>query len=418
METRQTQCQTQKMAQFQIQYLSLLTMDQSALDAHLYSAYLENPFLEQVYRPRTLQPQEYSPLDALPAKETINRYKPFLEQLNLSAYTDAEIMLMRNMIDSLDVNGYYPYSPEETAALFNISADCAARCLKKLRSLEPAGVFARNLPHCLLLQLKRKKQLTQELHDLIVHHLADFSLTDDALSEKTGVPKARLKTYRKWIAALNPRPFYKPDCRRSRPMMPDVLCHWDENGWRIEDGAQTQYILSSEYGRILSSVPAADQLYLTEKARQAKDLLQALALRRQTLLRLCAFLLERQYASLRFGFAPCAVTMTQAAQALSLSVSTISRACRDKYIQCPCGVIPIRSLFCAPADRENGLSDAQIKHRLRLLIKQEDPAHPLSDDRLAKLLISYGIQLSRRTVAKYRSELHIPQSFQRKTPLA
>ena len=407
--------QSQNLSQFQSQYYTLLVMTTHELDEYMTGQFQENPMLEMLPPEKKISVQDRPEvLRSVAAPPMHHRYAPFIEQLNLLAYSEETLHLMRKMIDCLDENGYYPLSSDETAALFSVPVSEAEYCLQTLQGLEPAGVFARNLQDCLILQLHRR-----EIHDELLEGL--IRDCPEVLSprcrksalEKTGVSPAVLKKYRELISTLNPRPFYKADCRKNRQVIPDILCSYTGGDWEITIEEKNNYTLNSFYLSLSDGLTEQEQEYLCCRKDEAKQLLAAVALRNKTLKDLALFIARYQQNTLLYGWPPKPLTMISAAEALGISESTVSRACRGKYLEAPAGSFTFRELFPTKAS-EGGHSEQQIKQRLRELISEEDPGSPRSDELLRTLLGQEQMVVSRRTVAKYRAALGIPETYRRK----
>ena len=421
-----SQEQKQILSATQIQSLQLLAMDNFELRQMMETEYLENPLLE--YRQhsspapiRTGYVQDEENRSELPAKEN-SLFKLVTSQLNLKQYGKKDWAVIRFLVESLDDHGFLPAEPAQLAALTGASEERVRRLLSDLQQLEPRGIFARDLRECLLLQLEDTEVSDPLVRTLIEFHLDALSRGEiHALAKGLSVPGSRIRKALEEISRLNPRPLNGLDTSTTHYVIPDLLLEWNPDSGELEaaltDDWIPDYHLSDHYLQMLRTTE--DPLlaeYFKGKYQRAKALVEGIAQRRQTMLAIGNFLGRRQRDFL-LGRGPRAtVTMTDAAAELALSISTVSRAVKGKYVQHPNGCTALKDLFDTPVSRDapEELSRDAIKARLKALIHQEDPANPLSDAALADALLQQGIALSRRTVAKYRESLGIPGCFDRK----
>lgn len=412
--------QEQNLSQFQVQYFSILKMDCQELDSYMTQCYMENPMLDMspvypVVRSDEQRGNLSDSLETLKAPPMHHRYALFMEQLNLLDYSEAELQLMLKMIDSLNENGYYTLSVKETSTLFRVPERLVQKCLTVLQGLEPAGIFAYDLQDCLIIQLRRIGKLNDELESLLREHPDCFYLSaSKTAAEEHGLPASRMKEYRKLISSLNPRPFYKPDCRNNHAVKPDIICYYREKKWEFLIEEENHFSLNDHYLSLVESCSKDDRDYLNRHLIDAEQLLSAVALRARTLTDLADFLSRKQSSTLLYGVPPKPLTMTEAAADIGVSESTVSRACKGKYLEAPAGAFCIRDLFPLTAADSSSYSDVQIKKRIQQIILNESKSEPLSDDALRMLLEKEQIIISRRTVAKYRKGLGIPDSYCRR----
>lgn len=421
-----SQEQKQILSATQIQSLQLLAMDNFELHQMVEAEYLENPLLE--YRqhsfPAPIQKgyvQDDENRNELPAKENV-LFALVSSQLNPKKYEKKDWAVIRFLVDSLDDRGFLPAEPQQIASMTGVNEKTIRRLLSDLRQLEPRGIFARDLRECLLLQLEDTENPDWLVRTLIESHLDDLSRGEiHALSKQLSVPCTRIRKAVEEIACLNPCPLNGLDTSATHYIVPDILLELNPDSGELEaaltDDWIPDYHLSDYYLQMLRATEDPElSEYFKGKYQRAKMLVDGIAQRRQTMLAIGNFLGHRQRDFL-LGRGPRAtVTMTDAAAELGFSISTISRAVKGKYIQHPNGCTALKELFDTPVSRgaPENLSRDAIKIRLKTLIRQEDPANPLSDAALADALLQQGIALSRRTVAKYRESLGIPGCFDRR----
>lgn len=327
------------------------------------------------------------------------------------------LALCRYLAQFVDEDGYLAQEDLVSLSELKIPSALTQQALATLQSLEPAGVAARDLSECLTLQLKRQTDVPPYVLDIARHHLTDLSRGHyGPIVKALGVTPAQIQDAERRIAALDPRP--GGIFQSAEPVVyvrPDVFVVELDGTLQV---VLNEYYLprisvSSYYATLLKTSNDPDtHAYLTEKMQQAKSLLSSLERRGSTLQRCAQAVLDTQrpfFEGVSRELSP--MTLTTLAEVLELHPSTVSRAMRDKYLQCRQGTFPMRFFFSRPV----GNSARQtVQQRIKALIGQEDPAHPLSDQTLCDLLAEDGITVSRRAVAKYRMVLGIGSSTVRK----
>ncbi|GJQ59454.1 MAG: RNA polymerase sigma-54 factor [Candidatus Scalindua sp. AMX11] len=339
---------------------------------------------------------------------------------------DADVRSMADrIISSLDANGYL------YAALSDLLPPTATseelqlieKALKVIQSLEPAGVGARNLRECLLLQLVDGMPYYEELKTLISEHLDNLKENRlPVIARKTGYSIELIqKTWRE-LRKLNPKPGSDFVDDHVRTAIPDVFVDQDVDGrytvW-LEEGRIPQLRISNYYRQRLMSGDATpgEKEYIKRKITAAQWLIESIEQRRSTLKRVAQAIVDHQTRCLDEG--PEAIEplkMQQIADKVGVHVTTVSRAVDDKWIQTPRGVLPLRGFFVGgttSADGEEIAWDA-IRVKLQEIVDSEDKQKPLSDDQLVESLIKNGFKVARRTVTKYRQKMGIPSSRQRR----
>lgn len=330
--------------------------------------------------------------------------------------------IARMILLSLDDSGFVATPLADIAMSCDATLEETESALELLQSFDPPGIAARNLPECLVIQLRRFGNMTPVLEKLFAFGLekvAQLPLT--ALSRKLGETPEALKTAMETLRRLNPAPA-GDFARASEVITPELEFYRDKDGAyrvRMLRENRRRIVISPAYANMLASpaeLSAADRRYIEEKLARAKEVLQALESRRSTLLRLGEEIVRVQEDFFLYGVRGLhPFTMKQAGDALQLHETTISRAISGKYALTPRGVLPLKYFFSggfADADGD-AVSSRAVEERIRELISAEDPAKPLPDDAVAKVLQGEGINIARRTVAKYRDKLGIPPSSRR-----
>ena len=332
--------------------------------------------------------------------------------------------LAGRILDSLDDSGYLKTPLAEIAMAGNASLEEAEAALRAVQSLEPAGIAARSLSECLQLQLERRGELPDFMRRLLTEGFDDLIGNRlPQLAKRLGVSLLTLNTARNHLRKLDPAPgriFNTPE----KAVVPELeIRRGDDGGYtaRLLREHAPRVIISERYLKMIDD-PATDPAtrdYLREKLRRAREILQALEDRKNTLLRLGEFIARRQRDFFEYGVkALRPLTMKEAAAELGCHETTVSRAAKEKYAATPRGVKALGYFFpggvSAPGSGEGALSQGAVTERIRELIAAEDPRHPLSDDAVAEKLRAEGIDIARRTVAKYREAAEIPRTSLRR----
>ncbi|WP_186446255.1 RNA polymerase factor sigma-54 [Paenibacillus cremeus] len=326
------------------------------------------------------------------------------------------------MIGNLDTNGYLEPTLDEIALTLHVQADQVEQALAILQSMEPAGVGARGLRECLLLQVRALPDSSPLVPLLIKHHLeavAGYHVHKLAVQLKASTQEIKLAM--NVIKSLNPRPgaaFHAGDVKY---MIPDVMI--DKVGEqfvvRMNEMAAPRLSLNGQYERMVQEGGGNQEVrqFLRERLNAAAFFVRCIEQRRWTVYRVTQAIAEEQIEFLQKGAAHLRpMNLRQIADKVHLHESTVSRATAGKYAQTPWGVFELSFFFPSGVSRELGeaASSESVKTRLRAWIEQEDRSKPHSDQKLADLLTEEGIQISRRTVAKYREELGLASSVRRK----
>lgn len=438
--------QRQLLSQSQISSLELLALCNGELSRYMENEYMENPLLEQTNSGTESYSQEdyqawYQSNYCKPLKnpagffeegsegstqefETSNAkniYTYIYEQLELERYSDKQLRVIDFLIQSLDRNGFIDLDVPEIAQLTGVNEQVIEGCLIDLKKLEPNGIFAKNLAECLLVQIEILGLEDENLKKIISYHLADISQGKiSSITRALDISSAQARRYIALISTLNPRPLQGFGESEKQYIIPDVIVSMDPDGkWNIEinDNWCGDYQLNDYYLQMMAEVKEQELFeYFKKKLERAKFLIHAIEQRRRTIIQITNAILEEQDEFFRYSgkLKPC--TMTQMSEKLSVSTSTISRAVKDKYLQFPAGCILMKNLFSASVPVGDGslINSDGVKELIRELVNEEKKEKPYSDSKLAELLSEKGYRLSRRVIAKYREEMGIAGSFERK----
>jgi len=331
------------------------------------------------------------------------------------------------IIGNLNSAGYLNLTLEQIAEDLKVEKEDVARALKLLQTLDPAGVCARDLRECLLIQIERQEIPEEErklLTILIKDYLEDIgkgSLVRIAreLNQTPAVIQSLVDEIRK----LNPKPGVGfAGGEDITYILPDVVVERDGDDFRItlSDNYLPRLSINEAYAKILQEQSEADKeakSYVENKLNQAAWLMRCFDQRRSTILKVTEALIKRQRGFFERGImALQPLTMREIAEEVGVHESTISRTAANKYIQTPFGVFEFKYFFSPGLESKNGanISTESIKEMIKEVIQEEQPSKPYSDHQIAVILGEKGVRIARRTVAKYREEMGIPSTALRR----
>ncbi len=332
--------------------------------------------------------------------------------------------IVNYLIGNLDQNGYLKISTEEAAKELNVSLTKVEEALKVLQGMEPFGVGARSLEECLLLQVEHRGLQNPLLKPIINNHLSDLAKGRlEKIASKLGVSVAQAQQAADELRSLDPKPgrnFSSDD--GTRYIVPDVVVEKVEGEYIIlvNDISTPRLRVNNTYRSVIMHGNQLDndtRKYVESKLNAAVWLIRSIEQRRLTLYKVASALVELQRDFLDRGVKYLKpLNLKDVAEQVGLHESTVSRATSNKYIQTPQGVFEMKYFFSTGLKAKGGqqVSAESIKKLLKEIISNEDPKKPLSDQKITDLLKQKGVQISRRTVAKYRDEMAIPTAGQRK----
>lgn len=421
------QRQKQQLSQKQLQSLQILAMDNLELQTFLQTEYLENPMLEQsgsgaenVTGNGLIQPADEDKKWNQRTEEKKDLREYLRSQLQLSSEDKLSLKIKEYLIDCIEDTGYFTMPLEEAARVCGVSVERVGQCLEELRLLEPVGVFSVNLKECLLKQLQVLGIENPELIQIIKEYLEDIAKGNiGRISRALHISTTQVRKYILMIEQLNPRPAAGFNNNATEYIVPDIIIR-KEQDWEIllNDGWMENYHISDYYLKLMSETQD-DQLkeYFRGKARRVKFILQNVEQRRETLLQITRVILEWQNRFFEGNGSLVPMTMSDVARTIGMHTSTVSRAVKGKYIQYPKETILMKTLFSQGVTSPVGqgeISAYEIKKMIKEWIQKENRKKPYSDQKLKELLEKEGISISRRAVAKYREEMNIRASFERK----
>ncbi len=356
--------------------------------------------------------------------EQITLRDHLLAQLSLDFSDNREKLIGHLLIDSLDDSGYLRFDIAESPKVLGIAADEVERVLVRLQKFDPPGLFARSLKECLALQLKDRNRYDPAMEALL-DHLDLLAKRDfNGLLTICGVDAEDLHQMIGEIRALDPKPALRFDGAPSVPVIPDVLMRTGPDGdWVVElnpDTLPRVLVNQRYYARISKSAVLSkeDKTFLTERLQTASWLAKSLDQRAQTILKVATELVIQQRTFFERGVPGLKpLILRDIATAIEMHESTVSRVTSNKYIATPRGIYELKYFFTqsiAGADGAEAHSAEAVRHRIRALIDAESADAVLSDDTIVDVLRRDGIDIARRTVAKYRESMKISSSVQRR----
>ncbi|KPK99987.1 MAG: hypothetical protein AMK75_06055 [Planctomycetes bacterium SM23_65] len=453
--------QTMKLAPQIIQSIEILQLPLLALEERLQTELTENPVLEMEQKRDDATPDDEKeelpdPFDALgedwrdhfsqwssrsvrhverdrkldamqnTSARGISLQDHLLAQLTLLEITPRQHEICENLICNIDTNGYLQYPLAEivpTIGLPDVTFEEAEEALRIVQSLEPPGVGARDLTECLLLQLDPDDAHFVLKAELIQSHLEDIRTNRfPQIVRETGRTLEEIKKAVDFILTLTPKPGALFDITEPAYILPDVIVEEgtdDQLEVKLQESGMPRLIISPFYRRILSSDsnnPTTKE-YIRKKIQSARWLIDSIEQRRTTLLRVAKTIVTAQKEFMKKGTVHLKpLRMQEVARKVGVHVSTVSRAIANKYMQTPQGIFEMRYFFTGGTPKSGGgyTSWESVRDRIGRLVEDEDTHEPLSDEEIAKRLVTQGVDVSRRTVTKYRKAMDIPSSRQRR----
>jgi RNA polymerase sigma-54 factor len=346
-----------------------------------------------------------------------------LEQLNVDIDDPIDRIIGVQLIDMIDDAGYFTGDVATVAATLNCEDTRVEACLAQMQRLDPPGVFARSLRECLALQLRDRNRLDPAMEALLdnLDLLAkrDFS----ALMRACGMSNEDLVEAVGEIKALNPKPGLVFDPAVAHAVVPDVLMRpLPGGGWFVELNQDTlpRVLVNTPYHARISKEARskADKEFIADRLQSANWLVKSLHQRAQTILKVATEIVRQQDAFFLSGVQYLRpLVLRDIATAISMHESTVSRVTTNKYLAAPQGIYELKYFFTSSIANAGGgeaHSAEAVRFRIKALIDAESPDDILSDDRIVEILVKGGIDIARRTVAKYREAMRIPSSVQRR----
>jgi RNA polymerase sigma-54 factor len=345
------------------------------------------------------------------------------EQIGADLNDPVERVIAHHLLDMLDEAGYLTGALDNVAQFLGCSVSRIEAVLSRLQQFDPAGIFARDLAECLSLQLRERDRLDPAMQTLLKHLPLLASRNIAALVRLCEVDAEDVADMIAEIRSLDPRPGLVFDPPLAQPVVPDILMRaLPAGGWVVELNTETlpRVLVNNRYLAEVSRATRnkAEKDYLTERLQAANWLVKSLHQRATTILKVAAEIVRQQEAFFRRGVRSLRpLILRDIADAIGMHESTVSRVTSNKYMATPRGLYELKYFFTSaiPGSRGGDAHSAEaVRHRIRGLIDSELPGSTLSDERIVELLRRDGVDIARRTVAKYRDAMRIPSSVLRR----
>src|SRR5882724_1658218 len=359
--------------------------------------------------------------DSIPVQETLQQN--LIGQLNQSVLSASDRKAAELIIGNIDDNGFLQSTPEEMALNSGIPQEDFEKMLVLIQSFYPAGVGARDLRECLLIQLRREGKERSLEYKIVCEHMEDLGRRRfPEIARRMGMSVEDVQKAADNIARLNPRPGQVFAAAPQNYVLPDVIVEKVDGEYQIIlNNEQIPHLrISNLYKDIIASGDAQSsevKNYVRDKIRSGKFLIRSIHQRQQTILNISQQIVSRQRDFLEHGPSHLKpMTMGEVADAVGVHETTVSRAVSGKYVATPQGVFEMKYFFTSGYQTATGdlLSNISVKEAILDLVKHESGSAPLSDHEIVEILGERGIPIARRTVAKYRDELNILPSYMRR----
>ena len=374
--------------------------------------YMENQMTDTVISGSDLQIQERRDhfLNSLTQEKSLQQH--LIDQITLCDCDETTKENLVLLIGSLDENGYLNESPSNLSLQLNITYPQFIEALDILKTFNPAGIGAKDLQECLLIQLKRKQKedslaytIIDEAYPLLLRRRIQ------EIAKKLKVSDEAIQKALEEIANMDPSPGKRFSADTNNVIEPDIKIFLEDDVWKIE--LNNEYIpklrISQKYKELLAqgNLSKKEKEYLVENMRSGKFLINSLDQRQNTLKKISQRIIDQQpkfFVKTNPSLQP--MTMQQIADDVGVHETTISRAIANKYAKTPHGVFPLKHFFNSGFTSESGetIANRSIKETIEKIIQKEDPKKPISDQAISKELEKEGIKIARRTVAKYREQ--------------
>ena len=366
-----------------------------------------------------------------------------MEQVSLLELNPREALLAQEFIGNINDDGYLACSVEEIIEGINemiakaaeeqgtdddvelpvYSREEAERMLQKMQSLDPPGVAARDLRECLMLQLREAGlehsvpfRLVRDCFEELINHRWS------EISKRFGISPSDVQKAADEISKLEPKPGLKFSAASDNYIIPDLIVEKIDGKYHIflNDANLPRLKLSRAYQEIArdkKKFEGESKEFISNKLNSANWMIQAIEQRRQTMLKVMNYIVDRQRDFFEKGVQHLKpLTLREVAEVINMHESTVSRVTNEKFVQTPRGVLPLKFFFSSGLSTTAGedVSARGIKDQIQKLVENEDPKHPLTDQAIVNILKESGVQIARRTVAKYRDQLGVLSARMRK----
>lgn len=364
---------------------------------------------------------EYSYEQFVSSEITLSEHLMF--QLQFAPVKRSCRQVGRYIIESLNENGYMTLTINEIATALGISEEQVIKVLDIIQGFDPAGVGARDLKECLIIQLANQGNQDHAIREVINHHLEDIAANRlNHIAKTVGISVSEVQEISDIIKGLEPKPGRQfSSGSETRYIIPDVTVEKINGEYvvSVNESSTPKLTVSSYYQKMLINSDKESNIskFLTGRLNSALWLIKSIEQRKQTIYNVVSAVVKYQIDFFELGPKYLkTLTLKQIADEVGIHESTVSRSINGKYMQSPRGVFEIKYFFTSGVSGSTGegIASESIKTFIKELVDNEDPKAPLSDQAMVEMLSKRGIDISRRTVAKYRDEMNVPSSSKRK----
>lgn len=345
-------------------------------------------------------------------------------QLGLLETNPVTVFVSQFLIDFIDDSGYFRGDLEAASQQLSVELPVVEDALELIQTLDPCGVGARSLAECLSLQLEIESGLKGEALESAIAVAENLELLAHRdfkkLAKKAECSLEDVLSYCERIQTLTPKPGLQYGSDVSDTLIPDAVVLKKEGVWRAELNvdAMPKILVNQGYQGYISGAKGDEKSYMTERLGRAQWLIKSLEQRAQTIFKTANAIVKAQYNFFEYGAESLQpLTLKDIAEAIDMHESTISRVTNGKYMQTPLGVFEMKYFFSSAIGTTGGnmtVASESVRQMIKRLVAEENPIKPLSDEKLVDLLRTEGVDVARRTVAKYREGLGIPSSSKRR----
>lgn len=386
-----------------ISFLPMLKASIEEIEESAFEMQKENPLIE-VKSSKFITVSNYfqnSSSDVIEALTTNEEslYDTLIFQVENSPLfpTTKSKKIANEIIQDINLEGYFTGDEQEISNILGVTIEDVNKIRDRFKYLSPAGVGAKNREESFLFQLENVEDIKEEIYKLTKEMILHFEFIENYQNEKNFFEALKIIKDFKLSPTL--------DIQKDEYVIPDIIILRNENNLEVK--------LNDDYYPIIEIKDSnLDKEYSKEKLKEAKNLIDALEMRKSTLYKIALMIVELQY-DFFFGGSMKPMKLANIAEELDFAPSTISRAISNKYLMCDKGIMPLKQFFSTALDED--VSSNQIKDMIKNLIEKEEKEKPLNDEKLTEIIKDkFNIQIVRRTISKYREALNIPTSRQRK----
>ncbi len=424
-----------------VQSLKILNMGRQELEEELENFSLSNPVLDVEIKKDTIDWEKYFKNERGSISYDRNEsayqddsdydfenmttdydslYDSLHGQINIIKMDESKRKICHYLVDSLDDDGYLREKEEDLANKFGVDKSIVLSAIKMIHSLEPAGIGARNLQECIILQLRDRYVFDKKLEQMVLNDLNLIANSNISyLSSRYKFTRDEVMEYIHIIRSLDPRPAQKYARTNIVYAFPDVIVEYQDGEPMIKSFKERNISLSiNKYYKdlLLTSDDEEVKKYIKEKLNSAKSMINDIGERGNTIVSISNAIIEFQYDYFKNNGRLKPMTQADIADKLDLHISTISRGVNDKYMLTNKGLFELKRFFTGAYESRDGedISTDTVKDEIKMIIDGEDKRKPLSDSKIENMLKEKGFDIARRTVSKYREELGYLSSSKRK----